>query len=188
MPPISRRAMIGGASASCAEVALALPAIAQDTSLKIGLMLPFSGVYAALGEAIAAGFDMHVRELDGKIGGRQVELLRVDDESDPTKAQSNVNRLLGRARADVLVGSVQSDVAMTLARAARDQQVPLIIPHAGNDALTREKCWNRRVSVVVQQLATGIRHGSGAGCQRAQKSRLAFLGSHARDRGRRWIC
>jgi branched-chain amino acid transport system substrate-binding protein len=140
MPPTSRRVMIGGAAATCAVAALAMPAIAQDASLRVGLMLPFSGMYAALGEAIAAGFDMHIRELDGKMGGRPVELLRVDDESDPTKAQSSVNRLLGREQVEVLVGSVQSDIAMTMARGARDQRIPLIIPHAGNNALTREQC------------------------------------------------
>ena len=46
---------------------------------------------------------MHIRELDGKMGGRPVELLRVDDESDPTKAQSSVNRLLGREQVDMAV-------------------------------------------------------------------------------------
>jgi branched-chain amino acid transport system substrate-binding protein len=137
MPGISRRSILGGALASAS---LAMPAIAQGAALKIGLMLPFSGTYAALGEAIASAFDMHVRELGGKMGGRTIELIRVDDESDPAKAPSNVNRLLGREQVEALVGTVHSGVVMALVQAARDQQIPLIIPNAGNVAATRELC------------------------------------------------
>jgi branched-chain amino acid transport system substrate-binding protein len=135
--------MLGGALAAgggTAIAGLAMPAIAQDTPLRIGIMLPFSGTYAALGEAIASAFDMHVKELGGKMGGRSVELVRVDDESDPATAQSHVNRLLGSDKADVMVGTVHSEVVMALVEAAREQQIPLIIPNAGNDAATRELC------------------------------------------------
>ena len=152
MPPLSRRSILGGALASGAvgvggicvagvvAATLARPAIAQDAPLRIGLMLPFSGTYAALGEAIASAFDMHVKELGGKMGGRIVELVRVDDESDPAAALSHVNRILGREKAKVLVGTVHSGVVMALVQAARDQEIPLIIPNAGNVAATRELC------------------------------------------------
>jgi branched-chain amino acid transport system substrate-binding protein len=93
-----------------------------------------------LGEAIASAFDMHVKELGGKMGGRSVELVRVDDESDPATAQTHVNRLLGSDKADVMVGTVHSGVVMALVQAAREQQIPLIIPNAGNVAATRELC------------------------------------------------
>jgi branched-chain amino acid transport system substrate-binding protein len=140
MPPISRRSIVGGAIAGVIASPLATPAIAQIGPLKIGLMLPFSGTYAALGESISAGFDMHIKELGGTIGGRTVELVRVDDESDPAKAPSNVNRILGREQAEALVGTVHSGVVMALVQAAREQQIPLIIPNAGNVAATRELC------------------------------------------------
>jgi branched-chain amino acid transport system substrate-binding protein len=145
MPPISRRSMIGGLSTGAAVTVSGLtglltPAIAQDTTLRIGLMLPFSGTFAALGESIASAFDMRVKEAGGKMGGRTVELIRVDDESDPSKAPSNVNRLLGREKVEALVGTVHSGVVMALVQAARDQGMPLIIPNAGNVAATRELC------------------------------------------------
>ena len=137
MPPISRRSVLQGALGT---TILAAPAIAQDKPLRIGLMLPFSGTFAALGENISAAVDMHVKELGGKIGGRTVELVRVDDESDPAKAPSNVNRLIGRERAEVLIGTVHSGVVMALVQAAREQAIPLIIPNAGNVAATRDLC------------------------------------------------
>lgn len=139
MPPMSRRTLLGGAAGTASL--LAMPAIGQSSVLKIGLMLPFSGTFAALGEAIAAGFDLHLKEdLGGKMGGRAVELVRLDDESDPAKAPSNVNRLLGRDKVEALVGTVHSGVVMALVQGAREMQLPLIIPNAGNVAATRDLC------------------------------------------------
>ena len=134
MTSLTRRAMLAGSAA------LATPAIAQDRPMVIGLMLPFTGTYAALGEAIGSGVDLYLREIGRKMGGRDVELVRLDDESDPAKAVTNVNRLLGRERADAMIGTVHSGVVMAMVRAAKEQNLPLIIPNAGNVAATRELC------------------------------------------------
>src|SRR5919199_3967673 len=108
--------------------------------LRVGLMLPFSGTFAALGENIAAAFELHLAERQGRMGGRPVQLIRLDDESNPANAVQNVNRLLGRDRAEVLIGTVHSGVVMALVQASRERGVPLIIPNAGNVAATRELC------------------------------------------------
>ena len=60
--------------------------------------------------------------------------------SDPAKAPQNVNRLLEREQVDALIGTVHSGVVMALVQAAREREVPLIIPNAGNVAATRELC------------------------------------------------
>jgi branched-chain amino acid transport system substrate-binding protein len=103
-------------------------------------MLPFSGTYAALGENIAAAFDLGLQEQGGRLGGRAVTVVRIDDESDPAKAPQNVNRLIGRDRVDVLVGTVHSGVVMALVQAARERDILLVIPNAGNASATRELC------------------------------------------------
>ncbi len=139
MPRLTRRSTVLGLAASGGS-SLAMPAIAQDQPFRIGLLLPFSGASAAIGEAISSGFDLYTREIGGKMGGRAVELTRLDDASDPARASSNINRILGREKAQALIGSVHDGVVTALARAAKDQQLPLIIPHAGNLAATRELC------------------------------------------------
>ena len=108
--------------------------------LKVGLMLPYTGTFAALGTAIENGFRQHVTELGGKIAGREVEYFKVDDESDPSKATDNVNKLIKRDQVDVLVGSVHSGVAMAMAKAAKDSGTLLIVPNAGADAVTGAMC------------------------------------------------
>lgn len=103
-------------------------------------MLPYSGTYAALGTAIENGLRLYIDEQDGKLGGREVEFFRVDDESYPAKATDNVNKLVKRDNVDVLVGTVHSGVAMAMARVAKESGTLLIVPNAGADAVTGPMC------------------------------------------------
>jgi len=108
--------------------------------LKVGLMLPATGTYAALGTAIENGFRLHVAEQGGKLGGREITFFKVDDESDPAKATDNVNKLIKRDGVDVVVGSVHSGVALAMARAVKASRTLLIVPNAGADAVTGPMC------------------------------------------------
>jgi branched-chain amino acid transport system substrate-binding protein len=116
-------------------------ASAQNTTkLKVGLMLPYSGTYASLGNAIENGFQLYVQEQGGKIGGREIEFVKVDDESEPSKATDNINKLIKRDNVDLVVGSVHSGVAMAMAKVAKDTGTLLIVPNAGADAITGPMC------------------------------------------------
>ena len=117
------------------------PAAAQPTAkLKVGFMLPYSGTFAGLGNAIENGFRLYVQEQGGKLGGREIEYFKVDDESEPSKATDNVNKLIKRDQVDVIVGTVHSGVAMAMAKAAKDSNTLLIVPNAGADAVTGAMC------------------------------------------------
>ncbi|MBL8324974.1 MAG: ABC transporter substrate-binding protein [Rubrivivax sp.] len=119
---------------------LAAPALAQGAKVKVGLMLPYTGTFAALGTAIENGFRLHIAEQGGKLGGREIEFVKVDDESDPAKATDNVNKLVKRDNVDVLVGTVHSGVAMAMARVAKESGTLLIVPNAGAGAVTGAMC------------------------------------------------
>ena len=130
-------------AAALALTAMALPFAAQTQTapkLKVGLMLPYTGTYAALGNAIENGFRLQIAETGGKVAGREVEFFKVDDESDPSKATDNVNKLVKRDAVDVLVGTVHSGVAMAMAKVAKDSGTLLIVPNAGADAVTGAMC------------------------------------------------
>jgi branched-chain amino acid transport system substrate-binding protein len=128
------------AAALAAGLLLAAGAGQAQNKIKIGFMLPYTGTFAALGNAIENGFRLHVQELGGKLGGREVEYFKVDDESDPSKATDNVNRLIKRDQVDVIVGTVHSGVAMAMAKAVRDGGPLLIVPNAGAGAVTGSMC------------------------------------------------
>jgi branched-chain amino acid transport system substrate-binding protein len=126
--------------AFAAALVAASAAQAQGAKLKVGLMLPATGTYAALGTAIENGFRLYVGEQGGKLGGREIEFVKVDDESDPAKATDNVNKLIKRDNVDVLVGTVHSGVALAMAKAAKESNTLLIVPNAGADAITGPMC------------------------------------------------
>jgi branched-chain amino acid transport system substrate-binding protein len=131
-------AIVIAAAAAAATAPLALAQAAPK--LKIGLMLPATGTFAALGTAIENGFRLQLAEHGGKLGGREVEFFKVDDESDPSKATDNVNKLIKRDNVDVLVGTVHSGVAMAMAKVAKDTGTVLIVPNAGAEAVTGAMC------------------------------------------------
>jgi len=131
------RATLLAASAALLTTAAAAESGAK---LKVGLMLPYTGTYAALGNAIENGFKLYLQEQGGKIGDREVEFFKVDDESDPSKATDNVNKLIKRDNVDVLIGSVHSGVAMAMAKVAKDTGTLMIVPNAGADAVTGPMC------------------------------------------------
>jgi len=126
--------------ALAAALLAATAAQAQGAKLKVGLMLPATGTFAALGTAIENGFKLYVTEQGGKLGGREIEFVKVDDESDPAKATDNVNKLIKRDNVDVLVGTVHSGVAMAMAKVAKDTGTLLFVPNAGADAVTGPMC------------------------------------------------
>lgn len=108
--------------------------------VKVGLMLPYTGTYAALGNAITNGFKQYVEENGGKLGGRVVEYAVVDDESNPAKATENARKLVSRDKVDVVVGTVHSGVALAMAKVARDSKTLMIVPNAGANDITGPLC------------------------------------------------
>jgi branched-chain amino acid transport system substrate-binding protein len=129
-------------SAAAGAVAAAYPglALAQGAKIKVGLMLPYTGTYASLGVAIENGFRLALQEGGGKMGGREIEFFKVDDESEPSKATDNVNRLVSRDKVDVVIGTVHSGVAAAMIRVTRETGVLHIIPNAGVGVATGALC------------------------------------------------
>ncbi len=130
-------AMIGAASSG-----LLLPSIsrAQSGKVRVGFMLPYTGTFAQLGINIENAFRMAIDEKGGKLGGREIEWFKVDDEADPSKGIENATKLVQRDKVDVVIGTVHSGVQMGLHKIARDTGVLNINPNAGVHAATRALC------------------------------------------------
>ncbi|MEX8517690.1 MAG: ABC transporter substrate-binding protein [Leptothrix sp. (in: b-proteobacteria)] len=133
-PALARTLLAATLLAACASSTLA------QEKIKVGFMLPYTGTYAALGNAIENGFKQYVDEQGGKLGGKAIEYVKVDDESDPSKAADNANKLVKRDNVDVMVGTVHSGVAMAMAKVAKDNNTLLLVPNAGADAITGPLC------------------------------------------------
>jgi branched-chain amino acid transport system substrate-binding protein len=140
-----KHAAAGVATAAAIKVVarsrnLAQAAAGGAAKIKVGFMLPYTGTYAPLGAAIENGFRLALQEGGGKLGGREVEIAKVDDESEPAKATDNVNRLLTRDKVDVVVGTVHSGVAAAMIHVTKGAGVLHIIPNAGLAAATGPLC------------------------------------------------
>ncbi len=139
--PISRRSVVKGGLALGAASSLPTTfAIAQTKALKVGLMLPYSGTFAKLGENIASAVELLVAEKGGKLGGREIEFVRLDDKSKPPNGPQNAERLVKRDGVDVLIGTVHSGVQMGIHKVVRDSGTLTIIPNAGANDVTRQLC------------------------------------------------
>jgi branched-chain amino acid transport system substrate-binding protein len=139
---LSRRRLLAltGAGAAAAAFPFVRPALSQSGPLKVGLLLPYSGTYAQLGEAITRAIELYVKQKGGALGGRQITFVKLDDESAPPKGAENTTKLVEGEKVDVLMGTVHSGVAMAMAKIAREAGITTIIPNAGADILTRQQC------------------------------------------------
>ena len=140
----SRRVVLARSAAivGAASAGLLLPQIAraQGSKVRVGLMLPYTGTFAQLGVAIENGVRMAIDEKGGKLGGREIEWFKVDDESEPAKGVENANKLVQRDKVDVLIGTVHSGVQMGIQKVVRDSGTLCLIPNAGVHAATRALC------------------------------------------------
>jgi branched-chain amino acid transport system substrate-binding protein len=138
---IDRRKFLAQVGAVAAGAFLRAPmAFAQPQKLRLGLMLPYSGDYAQLGTAITHGFKLAVNQRGGKLGGRELEYFAVDDRGEAARAAENVDTLVRRHEVDVLIGTVDDDVQMTMVKIARETRTLLIIPSSGMDAAAGALC------------------------------------------------
>ena len=141
---ITRRSALklaGGVAATGLLVrAFPTPAIAQAAPLRVGFMLPYTGTYASLAKNIDGAFRQYVEEKGGKLGGRLIEYVMVDDQAEPSKGTDNMNKLVDREKVDVVVGTVHSGVQMAMVKIARESGKLMIIPNAGADDATRAAC------------------------------------------------
>jgi branched-chain amino acid transport system substrate-binding protein len=137
-----KQAAVGAAAAGATQIVSRRRALAAGSSskIKVGFMLPYTGTYAPLGSAIENGFTLAMQERGGKLGGREIEISKVDDESEPAKAIDNINRLVTRDKVDVVVGTVHSGVAAAMIKVTKQSGVLHIIPNAGLAAATGPLC------------------------------------------------
>jgi branched-chain amino acid transport system substrate-binding protein len=115
------------------------PAIAQE-KIKIGVIVTLSGPAAVLGQQARDGFALAVKDLGGKMAGRDVEVLAVDDELKPDAAVTKVRGLLERDKVDFVVGPIFSNILQAIHKPVVDSKTFLISPNAGPSTYAGREC------------------------------------------------
>jgi len=122
-----------------AALAFATSAGAQE-KLKIGILTTLSGPPAALGTQQRNGFQLALKVLGGKLGGREVELLVQDDELKPDVAVGKAKALVERDKVDFVVGPIFSNILIAMMKPVTDSGAFLISPNAGTSNFAGKDC------------------------------------------------
>ncbi len=135
---VHRRTLLKLGTAASALV-LTAAAHAADP-VKIGLVTALSGQSAKAGEAISRGLEVAIDEINAKggvLGGRQLQLLKRDDEANPAKGQVAARELIFKEKVTVLFGGLDTPVSLAIIQIANDQKVPFMGPWAAGTKITQ---------------------------------------------------
>ena len=114
-------------------------AMAQE-KIKVGVIVTLSGPAAGLGQQARDGFALAVKDLGGKMAGKDVEVVVVDDELKPDVAVTKVKGLLERDKVDFVVGPIFSNILGAIEKPVTEAGVFLISPNAGTSTFAGKEC------------------------------------------------
>lgn len=135
---VSRRTSLCTIAATAVALLTAHGAYAADP-IKIGLVAALSGQSARSGEALTRGATIAIEEINARGGvlGRPLELVRRDDESNPAKGLIAARELIQREKAAVLIGGLDTPVALAVVPFANNTKVPFVVPWAAGTKITQ---------------------------------------------------
>jgi branched-chain amino acid transport system substrate-binding protein len=144
---LDRRTFVkAGAVAGLAQFAAPFIISARaDAPIKIGMIDPLTGVYAAPAQNEVTGAKLAVTEINAKGGilGREVELLVEDSANDVGTGVQKARKLTERDGVQFLIGDVNSGIALAIAQVSNEKKVLHIVSGGHTDGITGKDChWN----------------------------------------------
>ena len=152
-----RSLAVGGSLLVAIAAQTPTPSLAADP-LKIGVLMPTSGLFAVLGKYQLNGIRYAVEEAGGEVAGRKIELIHEDDEGKPDVGLAKTRKLVLSDRVDMMTGIISSAVALAVAPYLSSQRMPIVLSNAAADSLSGEKCdqYVFRVSYSSSQISEPI--------------------------------
>lgn len=136
---ISRRKVVVGAT-GLVVLAATKGALAEGTGpVRIGLLYSKQGPGSAIGEYLQRGSALAVAQAGGKVLGRPVELVWLD-EANPQVSQQNMQKLINEDKVVAVVGGNYSSSALAMMSVADREKIPLILTGAAASEITGKNC------------------------------------------------
>ena len=127
--------------------------ISADT-VKVGVILPYSGPNAQLGQQLDRGMELYRKHHSDASGGHQIELIKRDSTGPkPDVAKRLAQELITRDKVNILAGVVYSNNALAIADLSRKAKIPFVIMNAGAAVITTKSPYIARVSFTMWQSA-----------------------------------
>jgi branched-chain amino acid transport system substrate-binding protein len=150
MQGLTRRTFLAGtaATAGLAVGPWVRRSQGQGGPIKIGLVLPYTGVYAGLGESITQAMELVFAREGNKVAGREIVMIKEDDEMKPPVGIRKTEKLIDSDKVDILTGPVHSGILMGMRDKVHSSKTILIVSNAGADDISRTRCsrWIFRAS------------------------------------------
>ncbi|HEX9321039.1 MAG TPA: ABC transporter substrate-binding protein [Xanthobacteraceae bacterium] len=137
-----RRALsaLGAAGATSLAAAAGIPRVfAQEKApIKIGVVLPLSGAYAAQGTGAAQGIQLLAEQTNAKGGllGRQVQVLVEDSQLKPQTAVVKATKLIQQDGCNFLMGEISGASTLALLEVAEREKIVMVTPYSSPEAVT----------------------------------------------------
>jgi branched-chain amino acid transport system substrate-binding protein len=146
-PHLRRRTLLrAGAAAGVLQLGSPFIIAARgETPIRIGMVDPMTGVYAAPAQNEVLGAKLAVEEMNAKGGilGRPVELLVEDSANDVGTGVQKARKLIDRDQVNFLIGDVNSGIALAIAQVTAEKKILHIVSGGHTDAITGANCsWN----------------------------------------------
>lgn len=119
---------------------LMVPAAFAQEPIKIGFIAELSGPPAALGTDMYDGFMLAVDLNDGKLGGKEVTVIREDSQLRPEVGLQASRKLVDRENAQIIAGFTFTNIMMASHQYITDNKVVLLGTNAGPSAMAGERC------------------------------------------------
>jgi branched-chain amino acid transport system substrate-binding protein len=113
--------------------------LAQGGPIRIGLLVPLSGAFAATGKDMLSGTALYLDEIGRQAGGRKIELIVEDTEGNPSTAMTKARKLVEQDRIHVLTGGLLASTGYALHPYVDGQKIPATYPVMASDDLTQRK-------------------------------------------------
>ena len=145
--PVNRRALLQS-GAAIAALQFSAPFIIKargETPIRIGMVDPLTGVYAAIAQSEVVGAKYALEEINKKGGilGRPVELLVEDSANDVGTGVQKTRKLIERDQVSFIIGDVNSGIAIAMAQVTSEKKVLHIVSGGHTDPITGSSCsWN----------------------------------------------
>lgn len=105
--------------------ALSVPMMSLAADFKVGFITSLSGPSSSLGIPYAKGLKTGMAYRP-ELNGKNVEVVQLDDASDPTTAARNARKLVVEEKVDALIGTAGTPSALAINGVARELKVPFI--------------------------------------------------------------
>ncbi|VWX55896.1 Amino acid/amide ABC transporter substrate-binding protein, HAAT family [Burkholderiales bacterium 8X] len=122
---IASRALRAFSGIALGVAGLVAGANALAADLKVGFITSLSGPVSSLGIPYEKGMKAALA-YKGEVNGRKVQLVQLDDASDPSTAARNARKMIDEDKVDVIIGTAGSPGALAIAAVARETKTPLI--------------------------------------------------------------